>query len=57
MCHMVASEHPEVIDWRIRLIATDVIDSEEAADNDGADLDEDDDISLGKADVKRCSRL
>ena len=40
--HMVASEHPEVIKGRQQLIATDVLDSEEAAgdgsiDNNGAD--------------------
>ena len=50
---MVASEHPEVIDWRRWLIATDVIDSEEvyedgSIDNDGADLDEEDDSGLGE---------
>ena len=50
---MVASEHPEVIDWRRWLIATYVIDSEEvdedgSIDNDGADLDEKDDSGLGE---------
>ena len=45
ICHMVTSEHPEVIEGRWRLIATDVLDSEEAAedgsvDNDGAASDE-----------------
>ena len=44
---MVASEHPEVIEGGHRLIATDVLDSEEAdedgsIDNDGAALDEED---------------
>ena len=43
ICHMVASEHPELIEGRRRLIATDVLESEEAADdgsidNDGAAL-------------------
>ena len=28
ICHMVASEHPEVIEGRRRLIATDVLESE-----------------------------
>ena len=42
--YMVASEHPEVIKWRQRLIGTDVPDSEDAAEdvsigNDGASLD------------------
>ena len=41
---MVASEHPEVIKWRQRLIGTDVPDSEDASEdvsigNDGASLD------------------
>ena len=45
ICHMVASEHPEVIEGRRRLIATDVPDSEESAEdgsigNDGAASDE-----------------
>ena len=31
ICHMVVSEHPEVIEWRRRLIAIDVIESKEAA--------------------------
>ena len=31
ICHMVAKEHPEVIEGRCRLIAVDVLDSEEAA--------------------------
>ena len=44
ICHMVASEHPEVIEGRRRLIAADVLDSEEASedgsiDNDGSALD------------------
>ena len=42
---MVASEHPEVIEGKRRLVATDVLDYEEAdedgsIDNDGAALDE-----------------
>ena len=42
ICHMVANEHPETIEVRWRLINTDVIDYEEAAedgyiDNYGAD--------------------
>ena len=44
ICHMVISEHLEVIEGRRRLIAMDVLDSEEEAedgsiDNDGAGLD------------------
>ena len=44
ICHMVAKEHPEVIEGRRRLIAVDIIESEEAAedastDHDGDDLD------------------
>ena len=44
-CHMVAKKHPEVIEGRRRLIAVDVIDSEEAAEDysivhDDADLGE-----------------
>ena len=30
ICHMVAKDHPEVIEGRRRLIAVDVLDSEEA---------------------------
>ena len=46
-CHMVASEHPEVTEGRLRLISTYVLESEEATeyvsiDNDGASLDEED---------------
>ena len=45
ICHMVAKEHLEVIEGRQRLIAVDVIDSEEAAEDAsidyyGDDLDE-----------------
>ena len=45
ICHMVAKENPEVIEGRRRLIAVDVLDSEEAAedasiDHDDAALDE-----------------
>ena len=52
ICHMVASEHPEVIGGRRRLIATDVLDSEEAAedgsiDDGGAALDKEDESALG----------
>ena len=47
ICHMVASKHPYVIEVRRWLIATYVLDSEEAdedgsIDNDGAVLDEED---------------
>ena len=54
--HMVASEHPEVIEGRRRLIDTDVIDSEKAAedgsiDNYGADFYEEDDSGLGDVGV------
>ena len=31
ICHMVAKDHPEVIEWRRRLIAVDFLDSEEAS--------------------------
>ena len=53
---MVASEHPEVIEGRRRLIATDVLDSEEAAedssvDNDGAASGEENESGLGEAGV------
>ena len=45
ICHMVATEHPELIEGRRRLIATDVIDYEESVeygliDNSGSDQDE-----------------
>ena len=51
ICHMVASEHPEVIEGRRRLIATDVIDYGEEAedcsiDNYDADFDEEDKSGL-----------
>ena len=41
ICHMVTSEHPEVIEGRRRLIATEFLESEEESDdvyieNDGA---------------------
>ena len=57
ICHMVASEHPEVIEGRRSLIATNVIDSEEAAedgsiDNYGAAFDEEDESGLGEAGVR-----
>ena len=56
ICHMVASEHPEVIEGRLWLIATDVLDSEESVeygfiDIDGTYLDEVDDSGSGEADV------
>ena len=45
--HMVASEHPEVIEGRRRLIVTDFIDPRDpdmdgSIDDDGDDLDEED---------------
>ena len=45
--HMLASEHPEMIEGRRRLIATDVLEYKEAAEDsfigyDGAALDEED---------------
>ena len=48
---MVANEHPEVIEGRPRLIATDVLDSEEededgSIDNDGASSYEEDENGL-----------
>ena len=33
ICHMVAKDHPEIIDGRRRMIAVDVLDSEEAAED------------------------
>ena len=33
ICHMVAKDHPEVIEGRRRLIAVDVLESEEAAED------------------------
>ena len=33
ICHMVAKDHPEVIEGRRRLIAVGVLDSEEAAED------------------------
>ena len=56
ICHMVASRHPEFIERRQRLIATDVLDSEEAAedgsiDNDGTTSDEEDESGSGEAGV------
>ena len=49
---MVSSEHPEVIEGRQRLIATDVLDFEEAdedvsIDTYGAALDEEDESGSG----------
>ena len=40
---MVVSEYPEVIEWRRRLIATDVIYSEEVSE--GGSIDNDDNAS------------
>ena len=37
ICHMVATEHPEVIEGRQRLISVDVIDYEEADEDDSID--------------------
>ena len=55
--HMVASEHPEVIDRSQWCIATDVIDSQEAdadgyIDNDFAALDEEKNSGSGEAVVR-----
>ena len=57
ICHMVATEHPELIEGRRRLIATDVIDYEEAVeygliDNSGSDQDEQYDSGLGETGVR-----
>ena len=47
ICHMVAKDHPEVIEGRRRSIAVDVLDSEEAAEDasivhdDAAEIEED----------------
>ena len=54
ICHMVASEHPEVIEGRRQLIAMYVLDSEEAAEDGSIDnyvdaLDEEDWSGLGEA--------
>ena len=54
---MVASEHPEVVEGRQWLIATDVIESEETVqygsiDNYGATSDEEDESGLGEAGVR-----
>ena len=51
ICHMVEKEYPEAIEGRQLLISVDVIESEEATeddsiDHDGADLDEQDGSSL-----------
>ena len=59
ICHMVASEHPEVIEGRRQLIATYVFDYEEAAedgsiDNDGAASDEEDESGSEEAGVIIC---
>ena len=57
ICHMVASEHPEVIEGRWRLIAMDVLYFEEATedvsiDNYGADLYEEEESGPGEAGVR-----
>ena len=54
VCHIVASENPEVIEGRRWLISTDVLDSEEAAeggsvDNYGDASYEEDNIGSGEA--------
>ena len=54
---MVASEHPGVIEGRGQLIFTDVLDSEEEADdgsigNDGAASDEEDESGSVEAGVR-----
>ena len=41
ICHMVASEHPEVIEGRRRLIDMDFPDSEEASEDGSIDNDGD----------------
>ena len=56
ICHMVVKEHPEVIEGRRWLISMDVLDSEEATednyfDSDGAALDEEDESGLVGAGV------
>ena len=56
ICHMVAKEHPEIIEGRQRLIDVDVLDSEEAAEDDSivhddAALGEEDDSGLVGAGV------
>ena len=50
---MVTSKNPEAVEWRWRLIAKDIIYSEEASeygvvDDDGADLDEEDGSGSGE---------
>ena len=57
LCHMVASEHHEVIDGRRWLIATDVLESEEADEdcsiyNDGAVLDEENESGFVEAGLR-----
>ena len=56
ICHVVAKDHPEVIEGRRRLIDVDVLDSEEAAEDasivhDDADFDEEYGSGLLGADV------
>ena len=55
--HIIVSENPEVIEGRLWLIATDVLDYEEVAkdssvDNDGSDSDEEDESGLVEAGVR-----
>ena len=57
ICHMVASEHPEVIEGRRRLIVLDILDSRESAedgyiDNDGAASAEEDESGSGEAGMR-----
>ena len=57
ICHMVTSEHTEVIEGMRWLIVTYVLDSEDASedgfiDNYGAASDEEDDIGSGEAGVR-----
>ena len=56
ICHMVSKDNPEVIEGRTRLIAVDVLDYEEAAEDasivhDDADFDEEDGSGLVGAGV------
>ena len=57
ICNIVVSEHPEMIEGRLRLVATDVLDSKEAAENfsicdDGAALDDEDESGSGEASLR-----
>ena len=56
ICHMVAKDHPEVIEGRRRLISVDVLESEEAAEDasivhNDSDFDEEDGSGLVGAGV------